>query len=853
MKLRISARLLVKDLRAGELNLLALALCIAVGSVTLIALFADQIQRAMTSESNSFLAADRVISGSMQAPDSFLQAAQELDIDTAQLLGFVSMIYHGQANQLASVKAVSRGYPLRGEMRVNDGSGPRVLASGVGHPKVGEAWIDRLLQARLGLEPGDVIEVGLKPLRVSGIILSEPDPTSGFLDFAPRLTMNWADINATGVVVPGSRLTYRLLLRGEDARLDALREQLRTLMEGRFQWRDVRNSGDRLASVIDRAEGFIMLGGLLAVTLGGVAISLCADRYARRRSSQVAILKTLGAVPLELHVSYAVQFLLIALVATLVGWLLALAGHALLSELMRDALPVALPGTSFEPLLIGALTGVVCLLTFAAPSIRALCGVSPMAVIREDLTQSLSARRTTLFAGGIGILSLMLWYTQSLAITGMTLLGISLSISAFGVLAVLMLRAGRQLGKRSGTALRLALSSLSRHPLLNATHIGVFAMPLCVLFLLLLLQDEVIGEWRQMMPDKAPNHFVLNIADDQVEGVARLLDESSSYQGLVFPMARGVITAVNGEPASSREAEARPDAGRSSERNTPERDEDSADTDEAPDAARGLSRTRNFSSSPRLPEGNELVVGDWWSQPDVLEASLDEEFAGWHGLRLDDQLRIDFNGQLVDVRISSLRKVDWDSFQPNFYLLLSPAALAGIPSTHMASFHVDPDDTSFINRLLDAYPTLSVLSVDQLIRRFRDILDKLSMAMQLLMSLVLASAALVMLASVFSSRELRLREYGLLRTLGGSGRLVRGSLLLEFAALGLFAGIAAALATEATLFVLQTYFFEMPHTWHPLLFLHAPVCGLVLVSLLGVLGTRRMLRVTPVTILREAR
>ena len=848
MRLGVSTKLFLRDLKAGELNLLALALCIAVGSVTMIALFADQIRRSIATESSSFLAADRVISGGAQAPESFLEAARKLEIDTAQLLGFVSMIYFEDNNQLASVKAVSAGYPLRGELHIDDGGGKRVLTSGKGHPPAGEAWVDRQLQARLGLTLGDVIEVGVKPLKVTGIILSEPDPSSGFMDFAPRLTMNWGDIAATQVVAPGSQLSYRLLLRGEQEQLESLRDKLSDDMEGRFRWRDVRTTGDRLASALDRAEGFIMLGGLLAVTLGGVAISLCADRYARRRAPQVAILKTLGAGPPELYLAYSIQFLLIASLAVIAGWALGAGGHALLTALIGEAIPVALPSPSLEPLVVGALTGVVCLLAFALPSIHALCGVSPMAVIREDLTQTATARRATFVAGGIAILSMMVWYTQSLLITGLTLLGTLVSISAFGILSVIMLRSGRQLGKRTGGTLRLALSSLSRHPLLNATHIGVFAIPICVLFILLLLQNEVIGEWRDMMPEKAPNHFVLNITEDQVDGVKRLLDENSTYQGLVFPMARGLITEVNGVAPRRREF------GDSRQGNTRERDPSAEPSDDGePGRPRRLSGTRNFSASADLPEGNELVAGAWWTDPGLLEASLDEEFARWNGLELGDQLTLDFNGQEVRVHVSSLRRVDWDSFQPNFWLLLTPAALAEVPSTYMASFHVDSGDTAFVGKLLNTYPTLSVLSVDQFILRFRDILDKLSTAMNLLVSLVLSAAALVMLASIITSRELRLREYGLLRTLGGSSHLVRGSLLLEFAGLGLFAGFAAALATEATLFGLQEYFFEMQHQWHPTLFVYAPMVGLVLVSLLGVLGTKRMMQVTPVTILREVK
>ena len=835
MRVRAAAKLFTSDLKAGELNLLALALCIAVGTVTMIGLFSDQVRRAILNESSSFLAADRVISGGAEVPREYLDTAHSLDIDTAELLGFVSMIYFGPNNQLASVKAVSPGYPLRGEMRISDASGTRILASGQGHPQAGEAWVDRLLKARLGIELGDTIEVGVKPLEVTGIILSEPDPSSGFMDFAPRLTMNYGDIEATEVVAPGSQLSYRLMLRGEEGALEALRETLSADMQGQFRWRGVRDTGERLARVIDRAQSFIMLGGLLAVALGGVAISLCADRYAWRRAPQVAILKTLGARPAELYIAYALQFLLIALVAVLLGWLLGAGGHALLTALIGDAIPVHLPAPTFTPLLVGALTGILCLLAFALPSILALSGVSPMAVIREDLARTAGARRLTLAAGGLTLIAMLIWYTKSLVMTSLALAGTLLTIFVFGVLAVLLLKTGRQIGRRAGGALRLALSSLSRHPLLNATHIGVFAMPICVLFILLLLQGEVLKEWRNMLPEQAPNHFVLNIKEAQVAEVKQMLDARARYQGIVFPMARGTIKKVNGEPVAARR-DRRPDEAQAQAREGP---------------PRRLGGVRNFSASDILPEGNELVAGEWWHDRTAIEASLDEEFARWNGLGIGDVLSIDFDGQQISAPISSLRKVDWDSFQPNFYLLLTPAALAGVPSTHMASFHVPADDPEFVNRLLDRFPTLSVFSIDQLIVRFRDILDKLSTAMKLLVSLVLASASLVMLASIATSRELRMREYGLLRTLGGSSRLVRGSLLLEFAGLGLFAGLAAALATEATLFVLQTFLFEMPHQWHPLVFLYAPILGAVLIALLGVLGTKRMMRVTPVTILRE--
>lgn len=840
MKSGVAIKLFARDLKAGEINLLALALCIAVGTVTTIGLFADQFRRAIATESSSFLAADRVITGSTQVPEAFKASAAAAGLDTAELLGFVSMIYFGEQNQLASVKAVSPGYPLRGEMRIRGAEGEQVLASGTGHPAAGTAWIDRLLHARLGIEIGDLIDVGVKPLRVTGIILSEPDPSSGFMDFAPRLTMNWQDIAETGVIAPGSQLTYRLLLRGEEDALEGLRGELSKQMQGRFRWQSVRDTGQRLAQVLDRAEGFIMLAGLLSVALGGVAISLCAHRYAWRRASQVAVLKTLGTRPAELYRAYLLQFLFIGAVAVALGWLLGTGGHALLLALVGDAIPITLPDPSAQPLILGALTGLACLAAFALPSIHALCSVSPMSVIRDDLSQTVNARKVTFFLGAGAILALLIWYTQNLVLTSLALLGTLASIFLFGLVAVLLLKVGRQIGKGAGGMVRLALSSLSRHPLLNATHIGIFAMPICVLLVIFLLQYEVLEEWRGLVPENTPNYFVMNIKPEEVEGVTALLDARSSYQGLVFPIARGRFTLAGDAPPEPIDDDRGPDTNVGP-----------GDGPESASQGDGRFRTRNFSSSASLPQGNELVAGAWWSDANVMEASLDEEYARWHRLDLGDRLSIDFSGQIVEVAVTSLRRVNWDSFQPNFYVLLSPAALQGVPTTFMGSFYVDADNTQFIGNLLARFPTLSVFSVEQLVLRFRDILDKLSRAMELLMFLVLASAALVMLASTMASRELRLREYGLLRTLGGSSQMVRGSLLLEFAGLGLFAGLAAAFATEASLYALQRVVFEMDFTWHPALYLYAPLAGLVIISVLGVFGTKRMMHITPVTILRE--
>ncbi|MDP6187118.1 MAG: ABC transporter permease, partial [Pseudomonadales bacterium] len=319
MNMMLVARMAWRDIRSGEMALLLVALLVAVGTVTSISLFVDRLQSALLEESSNFLAADRQISSSQAIPEAFVQQAQQRGLNTAQTLVFPSMVFAGDLNQLVSVKAVDATYPLRGDLIV--GSEPFQRGAPTNSvPEPGTVWLDSRLFPAMNLGLGDTIEVGIAKLTVASVLIAEPDRGGSFFDLGPRLLMNMQDVAATEVVQPGSRLSYRLLLSGAEVELEALREALP--LKPNFSWVSVRESSPRIGRALDRAESFLLLGGLLGVLLAGIAVGLSAHRYAQRHFDHVGVLKTLGATPTQILRGFMSLLLMVGLAAIGLGLLL---------------------------------------------------------------------------------------------------------------------------------------------------------------------------------------------------------------------------------------------------------------------------------------------------------------------------------------------------------------------------------------------------------------------------------------------------------------------------------------------------------------------------------------------------
>lgn len=827
MSIRLVLRLAWRDWRGGELGLLLIALMLAVGTVTAVSLFVDRLHQALIDESADFLAADRRISGSRPIPDEFRRAASARDVEHADTMSFPSMVFAGDDNsQLVSVKAVGEGYPLRGVLKIADEPfTPGTATSAI--PAPGEVWLDARLFPALGIRPGDWVEVGVASFRVAKVLTSEPDRGGSMYDLGPRLLMRLDDVPATSVVQPGSRIAYRLLLRGAESDLEGLKGELP--LAPNFRWQGIRESSPSIGSALARAESFLLLGGLLGVLLAGVAVALSAHRYARRHYDHVGILKTLGATPNQILTGYLMLLLAVGCAAVVLGLAAGGALHLAIVALLQSLIPVALPMPSPRPFLLGAATGLICALAFALPPLLHLKNVSPMRVIRRDLGAAPPSQYLSYAAAVAGSVGLLVWYSGSVSLTAWTILGTMVVLVVFGTLAMLLLRSGRAVGMQAGSGWRLALAGLQRRRRENVAQILIFGLAIMLLLILVLLRSSLLDEWQGQVPEDAPNHFVLNIVPHEVDELEAMLDEFAGSHGGLFPMIRGRIVAANGVDAEIWERDHRPV--------------------DAPGPR--LQSERNLTWATELPDDNQVVRGRWWA-PDETRAlvSLEDEYAESLGLDVGDQLRFDIAGRLVEVEVASLRRLDWESMRPNFFIIFSPEVLSDFPATYMTSFHLEREEKPFLNRFLSKFPTVTVIEVDAIIAQVQSIIARVTQAVELVLVLVVAAGCLVLVASIQASRDGRMSEHALVRTLGGTRRLIAGSLVAEFAALGLFAGTVAVVGAEATVAILQRQVFELPMSLHPWLWLVGPVIGSLLILLVGILGTRGLISTPPVMVLR---
>jgi len=826
MNFKLVRRMAMRDLRSGEIGLLLVALVVAVGTVTSISLFVDRLHQALVQESSNFLAADRQISSSREIPEEFASTAGDKGIEVARTMVFPSMVFAGERNQLVSVKAVATNYPLRGKLIVSDVPFERGYPSQE-TPAQGEVWLDARLFPALGVALGDLIEVGVAQFRISQVLVTEPDRGGSFFDLGPRLLMNIDDVPSTEVVQPGSRIRYRLLLRGDEGDLESLKATLP--LEPNYRWVSIRESSPRIGSALDRAESFLLLGGLLGVLLAGIAVALSAHRYAARHYDHVGVLKTLGATPSQILYGFLSILLLVGSVA-IVGGLVAGGGlHLIIVELLSSLIPVALPAPGLRPFVLGILTGLICAVSFAMPAFLHLKNISPMRVIRRDLGVAPASQWISYGAAVGGSILLLVWYSQSLFLTFWTIVGAASVVLVFGSLAYVLLKSGRVVGMQARSGWRLALSGLQRRSRASTAQILIFGMAIMLLLVLVLLRTALITEWRSQVPDRAANHFVMNIAPHEVQAVQTLIDDHATSGEFLYPMIRGRVIAVNGVESNEHQ------------RSLPLRNEEEM----------RLLSERNLTWVAEQPRDNEIVDGQWWPTDTTrAEVSLEQDYAETFGLKIGDVLTFDIGGQQLAADITSVRTLEWESMSPNFFIILSPPVLRDFPSTYMTSFYLEPENKAFLNTLLGEHPTITVLEIDALIRQVQNIVDRVTQAVELVLGLVLASGCLVLVASIQASKDARMAEHALVRTLGGTRRLIGGSLAAEFMVLGAFAGVVAVVGAEITVAVLQDQVFELDMQVHPWVWPVGPLAGALIITIVGLLGSRSLVNSPPMMVLR---
>jgi len=828
----MALKLLWRSWRGGQLGLVFVALVMAVVVVTSVALLADRVERALVKESSHFLAADAQVRSSREIPAAWLEEAHQRGVVSSRVVLFASMVYSGERNHLASVKAVQPGYPLRGLLTLAEtpfATDPEQFEQVDHGPPPGEVWVDSRLLPLLDMSLGDILEVGEARLRATRVIVEEPDRGGSFSLFGARVLMHWDDLAASGVIQPGSRVNYRLLLAGEDAPMD---EYLAWLMprlaeHERLLSPDEAQAG--LADTLTEGRRFLLLAGSLGVVLAGIALALASRHFAVGQIAAVALFKSWGLSARRVRALYWQQVLWLGLTGCLLGLALGWVVQEVLIALVRELLPVHLPAPGWRPWLTGLATGMLSLLGFALPALWHLPTLSPMAVLRRDVpVRPVGVLRRVLL--GIAVLVIMLlWYSQSppmvLAVLG------GLAVTALAVMGPgwLLLRGAHRLGARVGSVWRLALGNLWRRRVQSLVLLAGFAGAMAILMTLVMIRTSLLEEWRWQLEPDAPNHFLVNVAPHELEGVEQLLADNGLTTVGWYAMVRGRVKLIDGEPPSEALVE----------------------QNEA------LRRELNLSWTGELPEGNRVERGRWWDQldgfegygDDVAPVSIEEDLAEEIGVDLGSRLTFSVGGLTFDGVITSIRSLNWDTMTPNFYILFPEGYLEKFPRIFMTSLYLPPAQKPFVNELLSHYPTVLVIELDMVIERIRTVVSQITHGLELMTLMILGCGVLVMLATVKLSMGERLQESAVLRTLGSTGRRILTLQTVEFGGLGVLSGLLAAVGAELALFLLQRRMFEAPFGLHWELWLAGPLLGGLLVGLLGVTYTRRAVTRPPLQVL----
>ncbi|MGV6485725.1 ABC transporter permease [Stenotrophomonas indicatrix] len=834
--LRHAWRALRREALAGDLLTVFAALVLGVAVMTAVGTLVNRVNLALTGSAAEMLGGDVGVAGRDDPPAAFADEAQRRGLAHTRLASFGSVLFQGDASQMASIKAVEAGYPLRGALRVRATPGGALIAD-AGMPAKGQAYADpRLLQA-LGLKAGDDLEFGAGTLRIAGIIESEPDAGGDLLTLSPTLLVNRADVEGTGLLGPGSRINYRLMFAGPATDIAAFRQWLLPQVKG-MRLLSVNDTQRGVRQAFDLAGRFLGLSALLAVLLAGVATALAANRFALRRIDQVAILRCLGARQRDILAGLALQLLMLAVPACAIGIGLGMAAQEGLVQVLGSLVPQRLPLPEAMPALTGAGIGLLLLFGFGLPPLLRLRGVPPMRVLNRSFAALPPASLLAYVAALAASLVLAVQVTGDLKLALWVLGGLAGLAVAAGVVGFLLLQLLRGLQHRLHGNWRLGLAALTRRRMLAVMQLVGLSLSLCALLLLAVIGPGLLQQWRERLPADTPNYFLINIQPEQRDSVLAALQGLGADDASIEPMATGRLIAINGKPPLRVDRTPADD-------NQPQGEGQRDDDDE--------NRPLNFSWRSTFPPANTLVNGTFWT-PDstAAEASVEIGWAKRYGVYPGDRITIAVGEQEREFSVTSVRKADWNTFRPNFFVLLNPNAVGDTPHNLLSAFHLPAGQAAGLGALVRAQPNLSLLDVDAVISQVRDVMERVAQAVQLVMVFSLLAGVLVLLAALQATAGERRYDSAVLRTLGATRRQLRGAVLVEFGALGALAALLAVGAAAVIGVAVSQKVFELPllPPWPGLLL--GGLLGIGLSLLAGWLGTRRILHTPPALALREA-
>ena len=817
-----------RELRSGEVIVLLAAVALAVSALTAVGFLTDKIGRAVARQANEVLAADLRLRSPEEIPAEWRDAAERFGLDTADTQSFPSVVFAAEANALATIMAVSETYPLRGTVRIADQLfGEQREVDGI--PGRGNVWADSALMARLGVDVGDLITLGETEVRIDAVLAYRPDQSIGFASLAPSLLVNIADIPGSGLINEGSRVGYALLVAGEESQVDAFYSDVENRLPEEVRVRNREDSSERASNAADRAQRFLSLTAVISLLLSAVAIAMSARRFAHRRMDTVALMKSLGASQRFVITAASVQLIMLGIAGVVIGSVVGFTVEELLTHMLKGMIQGDLPSVGWAPVGLASGAALILLVGFALPSLIQLRNTPPLRVLRHDAMPPPPSR---LLVAGTSLVAVAVLLYQAIpdgrmlaiVLGGMLVVAAALYLAGRLLVAVM----GRSRGG-VGIAWRYGLANVARRGRDSAVQVVAFGLGLTVLLLLSFVRTDLLEGWRQSLSEDAPNHFLINIQPAERGSIAEIFQAEGIAAPQFVPLVRARMTEINDESVKTRRYPMR-------------------------DGEWMANREANLTWADEMSSSNVLVDGEWWEPGYDGEAlvSVEEEAAMEMGLELGDRLRFLVAGQEVEARVTSFREVNWDSFQPNFFLVLSPGSLDAYPTTFVSSLQIEDHQQGVLLQLVRAHPSVSVIDLGAILEQVQSIISKASLAVQAVFLFTLAAGIAVLFAAVQSTIDERRFESAMLRALGVRRRTVLSGVLTEFAALGFAAGLLASIGASILAAVIADQLFELGYSFNPMLWIAGLGGGIVLVCLSGYVAARGAINAPPADVLRAA-
>jgi putative ABC transport system permease protein len=825
--LRFAFLALSRDWRSGELAVLLAALLVAVTALTGVGFFTDRIAQAVDQRAAEVLAADLRLRAAQPLAPEYEALAAERGIGFARIVSLPSVVFYGEDSALTAIRAVGPGYPLRGRLKIADEPfAPARETDGL--PGPGETWLDSRLLARLGARIGDTVSIGAAAFRVTQVLDYRPDQGSAFVDLAPSLLIPLADLPATALLGPGSRATYSLLFAGRPAEIREFRELLAERKAEGERLVGIDEESPQVQSSTRRAGRFLNLSAMITVLLAAVAVAMAARRYTQRHLDNVALMKCMGASQrLVLQVT-VIELALIALIAALAGAGLGWLAQDLLTRLLGDLVAVDLPPPTLAPALLGGATALAILVGFALPPMLQLKRVPPARVLRRNLEPP-PLRYSIAYGLAIATLvAVLYWLVHDAKLVGIVAAGIAITLAVLYGAGFLLVRLAGRLRGAVGVAWRYGVANLARRGRESVVQVVAFGLGLMVLLLLAVVRNDLLQDWRASLPADTPNFFMINIPAAERAEFVRFVEERGHPAPVLFPMIRARMTTINGTPIDELGLEA--------------------------DRAQGFAeREQNLSWAETPQLDNRIVAGRWWNEADRGKnyLSVASEYQEELGLELGDRLAFDVAGETIEAEVLSFREVEWDTFRPNFFLVFSPGTLDGLEGTWLTSMKLGLEERKMLADLVRRFPSVSVFDIDAILAQVRDVINRASLAVQYVFLFTLAAGLTVLLAAIQSTRDERRYESAMLRTLGARRRVVLAGVASEFTALGMLAGVLAAIGATLAGWLLAREVFDLEYTIDPWVWVIGLAAGAVIVGGAGTLAARGVVNHPPISTLRE--